>query len=67
MHPFFIAMGPNFKPGASVETFNNVDIYPLMCRLLGIPAAPNNGSSHIVNKLIRDHKDGSVDIFWACE
>ena len=67
MHPFFIAMGPNFKTGVSVETFNNVDIYPLMCHILRIPPAPNNGSMHIVKNFIREHEEASVDTFWACK
>ena len=53
MHPFFIAMGPSFKAGYSVETFNTVDLYPLMCLLLGIPPAPNNGSLNIVKDLLK--------------
>lgn len=64
MHPFFIAVGPQFKSGASVEIFNNVDIYPLMCQILRIPDAPNNGSLSVVDKLLRKHKS-TVDTFWA--
>lgn len=54
MHPFFIATGPSFKTGYSVETFNTVDLYPLMCLLLDIPAAPNNGSLAVVKSLLKD-------------
>lgn len=64
MHPFFIAMGPQFQSGASVQIFNMVDIYPLMCQMLHIPDAPNNGSLHVVEKLLRKHKS-TVDTFWA--
>ncbi|GFO15234.1 ectonucleotide pyrophosphatase/phosphodiesterase family member 5 [Plakobranchus ocellatus] len=52
MHPFFLAMGPSFKKGYSVDTFNNVDVYPLMCKLLNLVPAPNNGSMNIVKKLL---------------
>ena len=44
MHPFFLATGPSFLRGAAFEAFPNVDIYPLLCELLGIEPAPNNGS-----------------------
>lgn len=64
MHPFFIAMGPNFKVGASVQMFHMVDIYPLMCQILRVPDAPNNGSLQTVGKLLRKHK-GTIDTFWA--
>ncbi|XP_055889959.1 ectonucleotide pyrophosphatase/phosphodiesterase family member 5-like [Biomphalaria glabrata] len=52
MHPFFIAMGPSFKKNFSVETFNSVDIYPLLCHLLHLTPAPNNGSLDIVSQLL---------------
>ncbi|XP_063403292.1 ectonucleotide pyrophosphatase/phosphodiesterase family member 5-like [Mytilus trossulus] len=52
MHPFFIARGPSFKKGFSIDTFNNVDIYPLMCEILGINPAPNNGSLENVESLL---------------
>ncbi|KAK3774569.1 hypothetical protein RRG08_034999 [Elysia crispata] len=52
MHPFFLAMGPSFKKNYSVDSFNNVDVYPLMCQLLQLTPAPNNGSMDIVKKLL---------------
>lgn len=52
MHPFFIARGPSFKKGFKIDTFNNVDIYPLMCEILGIKPAPNNGSLENVKSLL---------------
>ncbi|MFG3447435.1 ectonucleotide pyrophosphatase/phosphodiesterase [Stenotrophomonas sp. NPDC047960] len=44
MRAIFIARGPSFKQGATLRGFDNVDVYPLMARLLGIPAAPNDGN-----------------------
>ncbi len=44
MRAIFIARGPSFKQGATLPGFDNVDLYPLMTRLLGIPAAPNDGN-----------------------
>lgn len=52
MRPFFIAMGPAFKKGYVSEQFNSVDIYPLMCHILGIEPAPNNGSFDNVKELL---------------
>ncbi|XP_060597085.1 ectonucleotide pyrophosphatase/phosphodiesterase family member 5-like [Ruditapes philippinarum] len=54
MRPFFIAMGPAFKKGYVSEQFNSVDIYPLMCHILGIEPAPNNGSLDNVKGLLRE-------------
>ena len=44
MFPIFMAHGPAIKKGFKIESFNNVDIYPLMCLLLGVTPAINNGS-----------------------
>lgn len=44
MYPIFIAHGPAFKRNYTISSFNNVDIYPLMCFILGIQPAANNGS-----------------------
>ncbi|MBT2766403.1 alkaline phosphatase family protein [Stenotrophomonas sp. ISL-67] len=44
MRAIFIARGPAFKQGATLPGFDNVDVYPLMTRLLGIPMAPNDGN-----------------------
>lgn len=54
MYPMFMAMGPAFKKGVhNAEPFRIVDIYPLMCHLLGLEPAPNNGSlSHTTHILL---------------
>ncbi|KAK6183339.1 hypothetical protein SNE40_010840 [Patella caerulea] len=44
MKPIFLAHGPNFKVNYKQESIESVDIYPLICKLLGVNAAPNNGS-----------------------
>ncbi|RWS06678.1 ectonucleotide pyrophosphatase/phosphodiesterase family member 5-like protein, partial [Dinothrombium tinctorium] len=44
MRPIFYAAGFQFKKNLAVDIFNNVDVYPLTCHLLGIKPAPNNGS-----------------------
>ncbi|KAJ8275323.1 hypothetical protein COCON_G00099480 [Conger conger] len=44
MHPFLAARGPAFGRGRRVSGLSNVDLYPLMCQLLGLEGRPNNGS-----------------------
>lgn len=52
MYPFFMAHGPSFKKNHKTNSFYNVDIYPLMCYILGIEGQPNNGSlSRVVDLL----------------
>ena len=44
MHGIFVAAGPSFSKGITTPPLDNVDVYPLLARLLGIPAAPNDGN-----------------------
>ena len=53
MRAVFIARGPSFKQGATLPGFDNVDVYPLMTRLLGIPAAPNDGNPQTLLPALR--------------
>ena len=39
----FVAAGPAFKAGVALPTFDNVDVYPLLTRLLGIRGEPGDG------------------------
>lgn len=43
MRALFLARGPSFRQGQVLEPFDNVDVYPLLARLLGIAPAPNDG------------------------
>ncbi len=43
MGALFIANGPAFKTGVVIPPFPNVDVYPLMTRVLGIKGEPNDG------------------------
>jgi alkaline phosphatase D len=40
MRALFVAAGPAFRPGTEVEPFENVHVYPLIARLLGLTPAP---------------------------
>ena len=41
MHALFIANGPAFKKGITVPPFENVNIYPLICKILNIDPNKN--------------------------
>jgi predicted AlkP superfamily pyrophosphatase or phosphodiesterase len=43
MRAAFIARGPAFRNDVVIPAFDNVNVYPLMTRLLGIPARANDG------------------------
>lgn len=41
MHGFFLASGPDFRKGYKTGTLRNIDIYPLLCEIFGIPVRSN--------------------------
>jgi len=43
MGALFIANGPAFRHGVVIRAFPNVDVYPLMTRILGLKAEANDG------------------------
>jgi alkaline phosphatase D len=54
MHAIFYAMGPAFRKGHVHPTFENIHLYPLICRLLGIPPAPVDGSIEFTQGMLKD-------------
>jgi predicted AlkP superfamily pyrophosphatase or phosphodiesterase len=44
VHGLFIAAGPSMRQGLVAPEFQNIHIYNLLCRLLGIIPAPNDGN-----------------------
>ena len=49
----FIGAGPSFRSGARVPTFDNVDVYPLLMRLIGLPPERNDGDLIEVGPALR--------------
>jgi alkaline phosphatase D len=52
MHAIFYAMGPHFKEGHVHPTFENVDIYILICELLGLQPAETDGNFERVKGML---------------
>ncbi|XP_077991511.1 ectonucleotide pyrophosphatase/phosphodiesterase family member 7-like [Glandiceps talaboti] len=55
MRTIFYATGPSFKKGYVKDSFESIHIYELMCRLLGLDPAPNNGSFEEVKDVLQGH------------
>jgi predicted AlkP superfamily pyrophosphatase or phosphodiesterase len=53
MHGLFVASGPAFKTGVVVPAFENVDIYGVLARVLGVVPAPNDGDPRMAARLLR--------------
>ncbi|MBW8809174.1 MAG: alkaline phosphatase family protein, partial [Lysobacter sp.] len=54
MRAIFLARGPAFKRGATIPAFDNVDVYPLLARLIGIRPARNDGDIAPLLPALRD-------------
>ena len=63
MHPFFIAHGPAFKQGYQSKPFSIVDIYSLMCHILDITPAPNDGNFEAVSQMMLQSKPSNYVLF----
>ncbi|MEP7186910.1 MAG: ectonucleotide pyrophosphatase/phosphodiesterase [Rhodanobacter sp.] len=53
MRALFVAHGPAFRFGIRVPEFSNVDVYPLIMHVLGLPASPNDGSYDAVKEMLK--------------
>lgn len=52
MRAIFIAHGSAFKKGAVIEPFENVQVYSMMTRILGLSPAPNDGNDAVANEAL---------------
>jgi len=48
----FIAWGPAFLHGVTIEPVENVHIYNLLCATLGLKPAPNDGDDRLVKNVL---------------
>lgn len=53
MRATFLAHGPAFVSGKVIGPFANINVYALMCKLLGLQPAPNDGSLAPFAKALR--------------
>lgn len=55
MDAIFYAYGPSFKKAYQQPRFRNTAVYELMCHLLSIKPAPNNGDFESVKGMLKDN------------
>ena len=53
MFALFCAEGPDFRKDREIPQFRNVSVYPLICHLLGIRPAPNDGDLTELKKALK--------------
>jgi hypothetical protein len=54
MHGIFYAAGPGIARGVQLQAVEQVDVYALVCRLLGIEPAANDGVWQRVSGAVSD-------------
>jgi predicted AlkP superfamily pyrophosphatase or phosphodiesterase len=54
MRGIFYAKGPQIKVGLEIEPFQNIHIYPLLCRILNLPLPENlDGKSAVLEPILK--------------
>jgi predicted AlkP superfamily pyrophosphatase or phosphodiesterase len=54
MHGILIAHGPAFRSGAQHASVENIHVYNLLCAVLSLKPAPNDGDNRLVKAFLRD-------------
>ncbi|KAI0509652.1 alkaline-phosphatase-like protein [Xylaria bambusicola] len=59
MRAIFVARGPAFphQPHSKVETFQNINVYNILCDSIGMNPMPNNGTLRLPLKVVGLHND----------
>jgi predicted AlkP superfamily pyrophosphatase or phosphodiesterase len=52
MHGFFLAHGPAFRRSVELAAFENVHVYNLLCAVLGLSPAANDGDDRLVRNAL---------------
>lgn len=56
MRALFVAHGEAFKKAYVAEPFQNTEVYNLMCKILGLTPAKNDGNFETVRNMLKDAK-----------
>jgi alkaline phosphatase D len=54
MRAFFLAVGPDIRPNSTLEPFENVNVYPLVAKILGLNAPKVDGNLNLLSKILKD-------------
>ncbi len=58
MWGIFYAKGPKIKEGYSIDAFQNIHIYPLVCQILGLPIPGDiDGKKEVLDTVLRQGND----------
>jgi alkaline phosphatase D len=51
MRGIFMAQGPNIKAGLTIPAFENIHVYPLVAKILGLPLPEIDGRPEVLEKI----------------
>ena len=54
MHGIFVAHGPAFRRGAKSEAVENIHVYNLLCAILQLQPASNDGDDRLIKAFLRE-------------
>jgi predicted AlkP superfamily pyrophosphatase or phosphodiesterase len=55
MHGIFYAQGPQLKSGLTIESFDNIHIFPLICKILGLPIPDDiDGKLEVLEPILKN-------------
>ena len=61
MKPMFYGYGPQLRNGGvQVDSFETINLYNLMCRLMDVQPAANNGTMALIEPLLASTASPSV-------
>ncbi|MGH9712027.1 MAG: ectonucleotide pyrophosphatase/phosphodiesterase [Candidatus Acidiferrales bacterium] len=53
MRALFVATGPDIRAGATVQSFENVNVYPFIARILGLPIGKIDGDVKVLQIVLK--------------
>jgi len=53
MHALFVAEGPDIRPGVTVASFDNVNLYPLIAKILGLQIGAIDGRLDVLQGILQ--------------
>jgi predicted AlkP superfamily pyrophosphatase or phosphodiesterase len=62
MHGLFVAAGPRIRRGIVVPAFESVHVYELMCRVLGLTPAKNDGDAGMTREFLSGRSRSSMPL-----
>jgi predicted AlkP superfamily pyrophosphatase or phosphodiesterase len=59
MRAVFVAAGPSFRRGTTLPAFDNVEVYPLLAKLLGLAPARSDGTADVFTPVLTPRTDAA--------